>query len=131
METATGKLRRRLIAGVAALLALWAPAQSLAAAFDPSQYKSPQAAQRATLPLTSHIAPTAGFIGIRAELNPQGELFVAAVAPESPAGAAGVRGGDGILAIDGRAVATPEAFRNLMRNSRAGQRVKLSLLRHE
>ena len=120
------------MAGVAALLlSLWAAGHGLAATFDLSQYKSPEEAQRATLPLPGHIAPTAGFIGIRAELDPQGRLFVAAVAPDSPAAAADIRGEDILLAIDGRPVSTPEAFRNLMRNSRSVQRLKLSLLRHE
>jgi M6 family metalloprotease-like protein len=131
-EPATADWRRRLKAGVVAFILLWTNgAAGAATALDLSQFKSPESAQRATLPLASHVAPTTGFVGIRAELDSQGKLVVAALAPDSPATAAGVRAGDLLVAIDGRPVPTPEAFRNLIRTSRAGQRLRLSLLRQE
>jgi M6 family metalloprotease-like protein len=111
------------------LVLLWSAGTVASAAIDLSQYRSAASAQRATLPLATRIAPNAGFLGVRTDLSPQGNPSVAEIAPDSPAQRAGVRTGDVILAIDGTAATTPQAFQNRVRATLAGKRATLDLAR--
>ncbi len=60
--------------------------------------------------------------------KPQGVL-VSSVFPDSPAAAAGVKGADVILAVDGAAVDTPAAFMAAAAKFRGGSEVPLTLSR--
>jgi M6 family metalloprotease-like protein len=103
----------------------------MGAVADLSQYQSPTSARRTTLPLIQRIPFNAGFLGVRIEPDPQGKLIVAELAPDSASASAGIRVGDLLLAIDRRPIPNPEAFRALMRNTHAGQVLKVSLLRRD
>jgi serine protease Do len=80
------------------------------------------------------------FLGVQAErLSPELKqkfgftadkgAVVMNVLPDSPAGKAGVKQGDVIVIVDGKAVADPEELRVAVRAAGAGKEVKVTILR--
>jgi S1-C subfamily serine protease len=80
------------------------------------------------------------FLGVQAErINPALKqkfgftadkgAVVMNVLPDSPAGKAGVKQGDVIVNVDGKAVADPEELRAAVRAAGAGKEVKVTILR--
>jgi|SoiMethySBSTD1v2_1073268.scaffolds.fasta_scaffold368391_2 hypothetical protein len=68
-----------------------------------------------------------GWLGIL--LKDEATPVVAEVIPNSPAAAAGLRAGDRIVALDGAATTTIDAFVDAIRAHKSGDRVKLQLQR--
>jgi S1-C subfamily serine protease len=87
-----------------------------------------------------HGGSARGYLGIvgqpvqlperqRGDTGRETALLVANVAPDGPAGRAGVLIGDVLLALDGTPVASPEDLLDLLTGSRVGQTATLRLLR--
>ncbi|HSK40403.1 MAG TPA: DegQ family serine endoprotease [Arenibaculum sp.] len=73
-------------------------------------------------PVTAEIAASLG-------LDRPAGMLVNAIAPQSPAGSAGLRIGDVIVGIDGRPIDDPEALRYRVATLAVGSRVTLTVLR--
>src|SRR5258706_6405549 len=96
----------------------------------PVDPQGPESARAAQLPLANRLkADRAGYLGIRVESDAAGKLIVAAIPPESPALKSGVRVRDVIESIEGQPVATPEAFRRIIKLRPPGRDIRLSVRR--
>lgn len=97
----------------------------------------------ATAPAPEKEKPAPGYMGLSAApiepseradygLAPdQQGLVILGVAPDGPSAKAGLKDGDILLAIDGKAFETPEELTALVRSLPAGKTVKASILRDE
>lgn len=91
-------------------------------------------AQAITTRISRSAAQTAGqtgYLGIHVATDPRGRLVLAEVADDSPAARAGLRPGDVLARLDGTAVATAAAVRDLLQSRSPGEQVKLAVLRQE
>jgi S1-C subfamily serine protease len=74
--------------------------------------------------------PTHGLLGVELDPEPKGAgLVVKEVLPGSAAERAGLRGGDRLLAVDAFAVAKARDVREIVKEKRPGQLVRLKIQR--
>ena len=66
---------------------------------------------------------------MKSQLKTEEGVLVTQVGPETPAARAGIRRGDVITKVDGKAVADPEQLREAVRSAHAGQELTLSVAR--
>jgi M6 family metalloprotease-like protein len=73
-------------------------------------------------------AAAAGYLGVVVG-DKDGKPVIEAVAPDSPAEAAGLKEGDSVVKVSGKSVATADTVRDILRGSLAGDKIALSLVR--
>jgi M6 family metalloprotease-like protein len=99
----------------------------------PGDYRTVETA--ATAKITRAASATASaqpsYLGISLDADGRGGLAVADLAADSPAARAGVRPGDRLLTLDGKAVKDDAAFSDLIRGKSPGDTVKLGLSRQD
>jgi M6 family metalloprotease-like protein len=93
---------------------------------DLKEYRTVDKAETVQLKPPVHVR--AGYLGVSV-MRDRGVLVVEEVQADSPAEKAGVRKGDRVVRIDGRAVKTADTFRELLQTRGAGESVKLELER--
>jgi S1-C subfamily serine protease len=71
------------------------------------------------------VAAARGFLGVQVQSNGSAGAFVAGVVPGKPAEAAGIQAGDTIVAIDGRAIASPTALTSVLSMHAPGDTVRV------
>jgi M6 family metalloprotease-like protein len=74
-------------------------------------------------------APRPAFLGVQAAPDSKGRLAIAEVAADSPAAKAGLRRGDLLLNVDGKAIKSDDDFHDLLRAKYPGDALKLGLSR--
>jgi len=67
------------------------------------------------------------WLGLDLDPHPGGGVSIAGVLPDSPAAAAGLHRGDVLVAVDKKAVSTPEDVVALVRNGHVGTKLKLGV----
>jgi len=111
------RFSRWWIAGLSALLVLGTQAPIFAGDLgaDLAEFKTVETAQTMTLkPEVEGAVGLSGYLGVEVESNPAGLLSVAGVAEGSPAQTAGLKRGDRLRSVDGKAVATADGFRTAL-----------------
>ena len=73
-------------------------------------------------------SPPAGFLGVAVAADGKGRLSVTDVAGDSPAAHAGLKSGDVLAAVDGRAIKDEDGWRERLAEKGAGETVALGLL---
>jgi len=73
--------------------------------------------------------PPTSWIGVAMASRPEGGVLVQSVVPGSPAAGSGLNEGDVITAVDGQAVASPQALRDIVSGKAVGQNVLLDVFR--
>ncbi|MCI0457017.1 MAG: M6 family metalloprotease domain-containing protein [Gemmataceae bacterium] len=126
-------MKRFLIPG-GALVVLWqlsAWAAQPAPEPDLSGFRTLDKAITARVSLAAVAGPrSAAYLGIHVKKDGP-VLTVSEVQAASPAAGAGLRVGDTLLKVDGSALATPEALRELLQSKGPGEKVTLTLLREQ
>jgi len=122
-------MRRTWIALLVLPLTVW----SVLAA-DPPDLAEYRTVEKAITTRISRAAPAAvgqtGYLGVQVALE-KGKVVVVEAEPLSPAAKAGVQRGDGLVSLDGQALAHAEALRDFLLGKSAGDAVKLSLIRQD
>lgn len=105
----------------------WAVSMCIAAASAATAAAQPKLAP----PVTSTPPPKkaqrqqTAFLGVMAAPSPTRGVFVANVAPDSPAAKSGIHSGEYILTVDGKDVSSPEQLAMLIRGSKPGSEISV------
>src|SRR5262245_14818767 len=120
-----GRMRRQLLA----LLALSAVASALCAA--DADYRTPESAIPAKIQpaATGSATGPAPYLGVQVRADATGRVVVDDLQPDSPAERAGVKVGDTLAKVDGKDVASADAFRAVLRAKVPGNSMKLTMMR--
>ncbi|HEX3147332.1 MAG TPA: M6 family metalloprotease domain-containing protein [Gemmataceae bacterium] len=78
---------------------------------------------------TANTSGPAAHLGIHLQSDPMGKLVIDDVQADSPAEKAGVKHGDVLTRIDGKEVASVDAFKSVLHAKSPGNTIKLSLSR--
>lgn len=120
---------RVLVAGVIAVSTGVSQAENTPAA-APNGFVSPDKAVTTSVrPAAPGKAGLAGYLGVQVAVGPDGKLVANDVPPSSPAYQAGIVKGDVIARVDGIAVATPQAFREVVQARSPDAKVKIAIVR--
>lgn len=108
------------------------PAEQAPALPDLAEYRT---LDKAVTTRVSQAGPTpvaaqAGYLGIHVTPTAQGKLAVSEVAPDSPAGKAGLAKGDVLVRIGTQEIASADALRECLLSRPAGDVVKIVLARN-
>ena len=101
----------------------------LAASLGSAPAAAPGVAKPADADEVAEIASTAGWLGLFLEDEPDGGARVVAVSRGGPAEAAGLRGGDLLLSVNGKPVTNRLSVRRALGPLEAGERIAVELLR--
>jgi M6 family metalloprotease-like protein len=102
---------------------------SFAGAQDLSDYSPPEKATTVNVRnVAADRAGLAGYLGVNVA-NQNGKLSIAAVAADSPAAKAGLKVGDIVTKLEGRAIGQADLFRDLLLAHAPGESVKIEVLR--
>lgn len=97
---------------------------------DLSEFKTVESAL--TTKLTKTVAAqvsSPGYLGVSVSLEAGGKLVVGDVEDNSPAAKAGLKSGDVVLKVDGKAVKNSDLFRSLLQTKSAGDAIQLTVQR--
>jgi serine protease Do len=96
---------------------------------QPSPQKPPEAPQETRQTLGVEVRNLSPSLAQRFGYRPGEGVIVTAVAPESPAGAAGIRPGDLIVSVNGQTVTSTDQFAKVIRQARQSGRALLLIQR--
>lgn len=97
---------------------------------DLADFKTVETAQRTTLKTSVQgSVGLSGYLGVEVEANGAGQLSISAVAENSPAQTAGLKPGDRLRRVDGKAVATEDEFRGTLLAHVPGETVPIDVER--
>jgi M6 family metalloprotease-like protein len=97
---------------------------------DLTGYRTVEQAITTTISKASPLAVgQSGYLGVHVSADTRGQLVVAEVGDNSPAAKAGLRPGDVLVKVAGRALATPEALREQLQTRIPGEVLPLSVVR--
>ena len=93
-------------------------------------YRTPETAIAAKIQSATPAATgPAPYLGVHVQADATGRLVVDDVQPDSPAEKAGVKSGDRLAKVDGKEVASADAFKEALRAKAPGGEIKLALTR--